>query len=421
MKRGAERQITKDDAEVDEEENENGEGGANAASGNGAWKAAPEVIAKRKIVKARRSLGSAPVALKAETAADNGAAEVPKSNPFGSLVQPTQATATVTAEPAARVVVANVSHRSSHENDVAFQKPAEDSPALQGSNLGKADALYINTEKTEPSGDAADTTEPNNASEKQSTQHEGSESNAKQTEALANASDGTSESPKDTVETAAQTAPVAVAGSAVAPAKSSLLASEQRPKHKPFTFGNSAGGGPGLTFADTAAANGGPEFSFKVPASLDTQRVQASNGARGSNSSNVEGQKFAQIEVKTGEEDETEEFRVRAKVYTLDKDEQKSSLKWKERGVGPLKLNVNKDTKRARLVMRTEATLRVTLNAPLFPEFKVERASERCVRFTSVTSQTGESGVSVPYLVKVATPDDANMLTGAINKWKVQV
>jgi Ran-binding protein 3 len=48
----------------------------------------------------------------------------------------------------------------------------------------------------------------------------------------------------------------------------------------------------------------------------------------------------------TGEEDEEAVFSVRAKLYVLSDQKQ-----WKERGTGPLKLNVRKDGETARISM----------------------------------------------------------------------
>jgi RanBP1 domain len=50
----------------------------------------------------------------------------------------------------------------------------------------------------------------------------------------------------------------------------------------------------------------------------------------------------------TGEEDETTEYQVRAKLFAMTPG---SDSGWKERGVGTLKLNVNNTTGRARLGM----------------------------------------------------------------------
>lgn len=99
----------------------------------------------------------------------------------------------------------------------------------------------------------------------------------------------------------------------------------------------------------------------------------------------------------TGEEDERTEYQVRAKLFAMEPPPQAG---WKERGVGTLKLNVNKKTGRdARLglytrfylrtcahfpcsVLRTDGVLRLVLNTNLFTGMNFEIAQDpRYVKF----------------------------------------
>ncbi|WWD07404.1 hypothetical protein V865_005502 [Kwoniella europaea PYCC6329] len=67
-------------------------------------------------------------------------------------------------------------------------------------------------------------------------------------------------------------------------------------------------------------------------------------------------------DVSTGEEEEETVFQTRAKLYINDR-----KTGWKERGVGILRLNVNRsDGSGARLVMRADGVLRLILNSRIY-------------------------------------------------------
>ena len=59
--------------------------------------------------------------------------------------------------------------------------------------------------------------------------------------------------------------------------------------------------------------------------------------------------------ISTGEEDEEEMFRHRAKLYRYDRD----AKAWKERGVGDIKIHWNPKTGRARVLMRRDQIFKV--------------------------------------------------------------
>ncbi|KAJ2309021.1 hypothetical protein IWW54_003938 [Coemansia sp. RSA 2705] len=87
------------------------------------------------------------------------------------------------------------------------------------------------------------------------------------------------------------------------------------------------------------------------------------------------------VPVRTHEEDETCEFAAKAKLFELVADS------WKERGAGQFKLNRhNDDAARCRLVMRTDQTFRLILNAPLFVGMKLS-CERRFVRLTCVDTE----------------------------------
>lgn len=64
------------------------------------------------------------------------------------------------------------------------------------------------------------------------------------------------------------------------------------------------------------------------------------------------------VEVKTNEEDEDVQFKIRAKLFRFDKE----SKEWKERGTGDVRILKHKETKKVRLVMRRDKTFKVCAN-----------------------------------------------------------
>lgn len=68
--------------------------------------------------------------------------------------------------------------------------------------------------------------------------------------------------------------------------------------------------------------------------------------------------KLEKVEVKTNEENETVLYKVRAKLFRYHSD----ANEWKERGVGDVKFLQHKDTKKVRLLMRRDKTLKVCAN-----------------------------------------------------------
>ncbi|KAF8450758.1 RanBP1 domain-containing protein [Boletus edulis BED1] len=65
-----------------------------------------------------------------------------------------------------------------------------------------------------------------------------------------------------------------------------------------------------------------------------------------------------QVEIKTLEEDEDVLFKMRAKLFRFDPD----GGEWKERGTGDARLLQHRETKKVRLVMRRDKTLKVCAN-----------------------------------------------------------
>lgn len=91
--------------------------------------------------------------------------------------------------------------------------------------------------------------------------------------------------------------------------------------------------------------------------------------------------------VVTGEEEDDTMFKTRAKLYGLVN--QEKNTRWKEEGVGNIKINVHRVSRRSRILMRTSGTLRLLLNAPIWKELKIDRASDKSARMVVVQPDDG--------------------------------
>lgn len=76
---------------------------------------------------------------------------------------------------------------------------------------------------------------------------------------------------------------------------------------------------------------------------------------------------LAQVETKTGEEDEEVIFKMRSKLFRFSKERKE----WLERGTGDVRLLQHKETKKVRLLMRREKTLKICLNHFVNPSIEL--------------------------------------------------
>lgn len=74
------------------------------------------------------------------------------------------------------------------------------------------------------------------------------------------------------------------------------------------------------------------------------------------------------VEVKTNEEDETVLHKARAKLFKYHPD----SKEWKERGTGDVKFLQHKETKKVRLLMRRDKTLKICANHFISPDYELK-------------------------------------------------
>ncbi|XP_042559038.1 ran-binding protein 3 [Clupea harengus] len=117
------------------------------------------------------------------------------------------------------------------------------------------------------------------------------------------------------------------------------------------------------------------------------------------------------VEVRTGEESESNVLQMQCKLFVFDK----TAQLWIERGRGLLRLNDMASTEdgmlQSRLVMRTQGSLRLILNTKLWPQMQVDKASEKSVRITAM--DTEDQGVKV-FLIS-ASSKDAGQLAAALH------
>uniref|UniRef100_A0A8D3BTT7 Ran-binding protein 3-like n=1 Tax=Scophthalmus maximus TaxID=52904 RepID=A0A8D3BTT7_SCOMX len=108
------------------------------------------------------------------------------------------------------------------------------------------------------------------------------------------------------------------------------------------------------------------------------------------------------VDVKTGEESESNVLQMQCKLYVFEK----TAQSWIERGRGLLRLNDMASTEdgmlQSRLVMRTQGSLRLILNTKLWPQMQVDKASEKSVRITAM--DTEDQGVKV-FLIAGSSKD----------------
>eukprot|EP00008_Paramoeba_atlantica_P009970 CAMPEP_0201480046 /NCGR_PEP_ID=MMETSP0151_2-20130828/4629_1 /ASSEMBLY_ACC=CAM_ASM_000257 /TAXON_ID=200890 /ORGANISM="Paramoeba atlantica, Strain 621/1 / CCAP 1560/9" /LENGTH=168 /DNA_ID=CAMNT_0047861793 /DNA_START=42 /DNA_END=548 /DNA_ORIENTATION=+ len=108
-------------------------------------------------------------------------------------------------------------------------------------------------------------------------------------------------------------------------------------------------------------------------------------------------------ELKTAEEDETSLAKERAKLWRFDKNE------WKERGTGEVKLLEHKETKKIRVLMRREKTLKICANHYVDPsmELKEHSGSARAWIYTAPADFADGEAKAEVFAIRFADADIA--------------
>eukprot|EP01097_Dermamoeba_algensis_P003454 TRINITY_DN2404_c0_g1_i1.p1 TRINITY_DN2404_c0_g1~~TRINITY_DN2404_c0_g1_i1.p1 ORF type:complete len:385 (-),score=167.67 TRINITY_DN2404_c0_g1_i1:106-1260(-) len=371
-KRGADRQLTKDDEEDEREELED--------KGSDWQEAAADVIAKRRIVKARRSNNSAP--------------EEPTPQP-AKVKSP----AKTDSKPAEQSNGA----KAEETKDENLEKPKVENKQEEK----KEEAPKTEEKKEEKKAEVTETKTPekdDKAGEAQKTEEKKEET--KPASSPFNFNLGGS-------STSTQTSPFNFNFSTGASTSSSPFTFNFS---SPFTTGFSSSSSSSSSASSTSpfSFNTGPVFGVNIPTPLKPAEGQEGEEVQQleETADDIKKSKIVSLtpqQVVTGEEEEEQVFNVRSKLYGLDKEENK----WKERGVGHLKINVSKD-KKARLVMRTDASLKLILNSKVYSTMPCSMRDEKSVLFVG----TENEGKPAQFLVKFGRKEEASLFLSTVEKHK---
>ncbi|CDK26990.1 unnamed protein product [Kuraishia capsulata CBS 1993] len=193
-----------------------------------------------------------------------------------------------------------------------------------------------------------------------------------------------------------------------------------------FSFSNSSDSKPVFAFGNKDAASATTasapafNFSFKAPES-------GSNGSNGeaapageedaAEENDVKGDfgivKLSEkVEVRTGEEDEDCTITKRAKLMQYHPDNKESP--YESKGLGELKLLVNKATNKARLVLRSDGNGNVLLNTNLSRDLKYDKFGNGTMLRCPVISPEGLQ----TYILKIKTAADVQEVIASIDAAK---
>ncbi|KAF5322410.1 hypothetical protein D9619_001006 [Psilocybe cf. subviscida] len=117
------------------------------------------------------------------------------------------------------------------------------------------------------------------------------------------------------------------------------------------------------------------------------------------------------VDTKTNEEDEDALFKMRAKLFRFDGE----STEWKERGTGDVRLLQHKETKKVRLVMRRDKTLKVCANHFVAAEMRLQPnvGSDRSWVWKVAADYSEHPPTSETLAIRFANPENAGLFKTA--------
>jgi len=117
------------------------------------------------------------------------------------------------------------------------------------------------------------------------------------------------------------------------------------------------------------------------------------------------------IETKTLEEDEDVAFKMRAKLFRFDS----TNNEWKERGTGDVRILSHKETKKVRLVMRRDKTLKVCANHYVTSDMRLQPniGSDRSWVWKVAADVSEGSPQAETLAIRFANSDNANQFKEA--------
>lgn len=117
--------------------------------------------------------------------------------------------------------------------------------------------------------------------------------------------------------------------------------------------------------------------------------------------------------LKTMEEEEEEIFKIRSKLYRMDKDA--DPPEWKERGLGDLKILFHPKRKSYRVVMRREQTLKICANHAITPEMNLRpmKGSEKAFVWFTAADAADEEPVHQTLAARFGSKENADAFKAA--------
>ncbi|KAF9093257.1 single stranded nucleic acid binding protein [Mortierella sp. AD031] len=115
--------------------------------------------------------------------------------------------------------------------------------------------------------------------------------------------------------------------------------------------------------------------------------------------------KLEAVQVKTHEEEEDSIFKMRAKLFRFVKE----SNEWKERGTGDVRLMQHKETKKIRLLMRRDQTLKICANHYVTSEMTLTPnvGSDRSWVWNVTADNSDECTGPQTLAIRLANPENA--------------
>ncbi|XP_028328590.1 ran-binding protein 3-like isoform X2 [Gouania willdenowi] len=152
----------------------------------------------------------------------------------------------------------------------------------------------------------------------------------------------------------------------------------------------------------SAAPASEPSSQENTPAKVNNVSESLEESAAAYTKATAKKYILEKVDVKTGEESESNVLQMQCKLYVFEK----TAQSWIDRGRVLLRLNdmasTDDGTLQSRLVMRTQGSLRLILNTKLWPQMQVDKASEKSVRITAM--DTEDQGVKV-FLISGSSKD----------------
>ncbi|KZV56087.1 hypothetical protein F511_06104 [Dorcoceras hygrometricum] len=387
-KRAAGAQLSRDNLGLDDDETSEPE--------NGTFKrASDEVLATRRIVKARRQQTSS-------TPSATVPAPAPSPNPFAAIRLVPSASSNHEVEVGTPSKETEKSDETGggfkHEVIESKEESTAEKEKSDFNSNGKQSESKISESKTEPNGEkenTGDVCEQNvtNGTVGKVAENEISKDGAKavgesdnsENDANKDAEDKRNVKEDSVKETAAKTVETASFSSfkPLSSGQNAFSGLAATGFSSVFSFGSVPKDGtpPSSSGSIFGLKNDQPSFSFGLSSNGNSSifGTSAANTASKSDSSKIPA--MQEVTVETGEENEEAIFTADSVLYEY------VAASWKERGKGELKVNVSKsEAGKARLIMRAKGNYRLILNASLYPDLKMTDMDKRGVTFACVNS-----------------------------------